>query len=215
MLLLPIRGRWDRMLVVLRNIVIMILFAVVLFPIVGCRLFSTHTETNVSIIKDSRIEEIRYKGWWWRTLDPAPGTFVMIDKTLYVNKENWEALQIGSIETEALLAHEETHLIRQQQEGVLWWALQYVFDMEFRWNEEKLAHMAEWEYLMRFHNRKFNEGSYRVYEYRVQHTSYLSVEKGKAQAFMRTMIPFLRMQLMVEKWLGSTGKCYLFFRIEK
>ena len=48
---------------------------------------------------------------------------------------------------EALLRHEQVHLQRQQEmeSAELWWD-RYIEDAEFRFNEELLAHVAEYEW---------------------------------------------------------------------
>ena len=49
----------------------------------------------------------------------------------------------------ALVAHEAVHVERQEKIGVeAWWA-QYLVDAEFRYNEELLAHRAEYETLIK------------------------------------------------------------------
>lgn len=44
----------------------------------------------------------------------------------------------------ALQAHEQTHLVRQQEEGADRWWDQYLTDAEFRYREEVYAHAAEY-----------------------------------------------------------------------
>ena len=44
----------------------------------------------------------------------------------------------------ALIAHETVHCIRQQRMGVDEWWDKYITDPEFRYNEELLAHQAEY-----------------------------------------------------------------------
>jgi hypothetical protein len=43
----------------------------------------------------------------------------------------------------ALLAHEETHLIRQKDVGADYWWREYIAQSRFRYEEELLAHAAE------------------------------------------------------------------------
>ena len=45
----------------------------------------------------------------------------------------------------ALLAHEEVHLLRQRDAGPNMWWDRYLDDSEFRYNEELLAHVAEFK----------------------------------------------------------------------
>jgi hypothetical protein len=45
----------------------------------------------------------------------------------------------------ALIAHEEVHLHRQRNGGPTQWWDQYLTDSEFRYNEELLAHVAEFK----------------------------------------------------------------------
>jgi len=45
----------------------------------------------------------------------------------------------------ALVAHEEVHLRRQKDAGPIQWWERYLVDGEFRYNEELLAHVAEFK----------------------------------------------------------------------
>lgn len=51
----------------------------------------------------------------------------------------------GSVIPPALIAHEEVHLNRQRDAGPTQWWDQYLIDSEFRYNEELLAHAAEFK----------------------------------------------------------------------
>jgi hypothetical protein len=56
---------------------------------------------------------------------------------------------------QALIAHEEVHLRRQTISGAdLWWTL-YLEDSEYRYNEELLAHVAEFQSLRGGGDRNF------------------------------------------------------------
>lgn len=49
----------------------------------------------------------------------------------------------------ALVVHEEVHIARQQKIGVdAWWGF-YISDERFRYEEELLAHRAEYQYMIR------------------------------------------------------------------
>ena len=51
----------------------------------------------------------------------------------------------GIVVPPALVAHEEVHLHRQRDAGPIRWWDQYLTDTEFRYNEELLAHAAEFK----------------------------------------------------------------------
>ncbi len=53
----------------------------------------------------------------------------------------------GIVVPPALVAHEEVHLYRQRDAGPTHWWDQYLTDSEFRYNEELLAHVAEFKAL--------------------------------------------------------------------
>jgi hypothetical protein len=58
----------------------------------------------------------------------------------------------GIVVPPALIAHEEVHLNRQRDAGpTLWWE-RYLIDSEFRYHEELLAHVAEYECLAPSHS---------------------------------------------------------------
>jgi hypothetical protein len=52
----------------------------------------------------------------------------------------------GIVVPPALVAHEEVHLHRQRDAGPTKWWDQYLTDSEFRYNEELLAHAAEFRH---------------------------------------------------------------------
>ncbi len=52
----------------------------------------------------------------------------------------------GNVIPPALVAHEEVHLHRQRDAGPTHWWDQYLTDNEFRYNEELLAHVAEFKH---------------------------------------------------------------------
>jgi hypothetical protein len=52
----------------------------------------------------------------------------------------------GIVVPPALIAHEEVHLHRQRDAGPTQWWGQYLTDPEFRYNEELLAHAAEFRH---------------------------------------------------------------------
>jgi N-acetyl-anhydromuramyl-L-alanine amidase AmpD len=52
----------------------------------------------------------------------------------------------GIVVPPALVAHEEVHLHRQRDAGPIRWWDQYLTDTEFRYNEELLAHVAEFKH---------------------------------------------------------------------
>ncbi len=61
----------------------------------------------------------------------------------------------GIVVPPALIAHEEVHLNRQRDGGsTRWWEL-YLTDNEFRYNEELLAHVAEFKALRAGNDRNF------------------------------------------------------------
>lgn len=43
-----------------------------------------------------------------------------------------------------IVAHEEVHIARQLKQGVENWWFHYLSSADFRWEEELLAHRAEW-----------------------------------------------------------------------
>lgn len=47
----------------------------------------------------------------------------------------------------SLVAHEEVHIARQQDLGVDEWWKRYLIDVKFRFEEELLAHRAEYQFL--------------------------------------------------------------------
>ncbi len=49
----------------------------------------------------------------------------------------------------ALLAHELTHLKRQENTGPEWWWDKYLNDVEFRLKEELLAYRAQYQYVLK------------------------------------------------------------------
>lgn len=51
----------------------------------------------------------------------------------------------GIVVPPALIAHEEVHLHRQRNGGPTKWWESYLSDSEFRYNEELLAHVAEFK----------------------------------------------------------------------
>lgn len=51
----------------------------------------------------------------------------------------------GIVVPPALIAHEEVHLHRQRDAGPIAWWDKYLTDSEFRYNEELLAHVAEFK----------------------------------------------------------------------
>jgi hypothetical protein len=51
----------------------------------------------------------------------------------------------GIVVPPALIAHEEVHLHRQRDAGPTKWWDSYLFDDEFRYNEELLAHVVEFK----------------------------------------------------------------------
>lgn len=53
-----------------------------------------------------------------------------------------------------LIAHEEVHIRRQEKQGVENWWFAYLTDPAFRYEEELLAHRAEWEKLTEGANRQ-------------------------------------------------------------
>jgi hypothetical protein len=52
----------------------------------------------------------------------------------------------GIVVPPALVAHEEVHLHRQRDAGPTQWWYQYLTDNGFRYNEELLAHVAEFKH---------------------------------------------------------------------
>lgn len=61
----------------------------------------------------------------------------------------------GIVVPPALIAHEEVHLHRQRNDGPTKWWEQYLTDSEFRYNEELLAHVAEFKALRAGNDRNF------------------------------------------------------------
>jgi hypothetical protein len=60
----------------------------------------------------------------------------------------------GSVIPSALLAHEEVHILRQAGVGAQCWWDKYINDPEFRYYEELLAHVAEFQ-MQRTRDRNF------------------------------------------------------------
>ncbi len=61
----------------------------------------------------------------------------------------------GIVIPPALIAHEEVHLNRQRNGGPNSWWDKYLVDSEFRYNEELLAHAAEFKMQRSFNDRNF------------------------------------------------------------
>lgn len=61
----------------------------------------------------------------------------------------------GVVVPPALIAHEEVHLHRQRDAGPIEWWDQYLTDSEFRYNEELLAHVAEFKAQRAGNDRNF------------------------------------------------------------
>lgn len=61
----------------------------------------------------------------------------------------------GIVVPPALIAHEEVHLNRQRNGGPTKWWESYLSDSEFRYNEELLAHVAEFKALRAGNDRNF------------------------------------------------------------
>lgn len=61
----------------------------------------------------------------------------------------------GNVIPPALLAHEEVHLHRQRDAGPNKWWESYLSDSEFRYNEELLAHVAEFLTQLTTRDRNF------------------------------------------------------------
>jgi tagatose-1,6-bisphosphate aldolase len=51
----------------------------------------------------------------------------------------------GNVIPPALISHEEVHILRQAGVGAQYWWDKYINDSEFRYNEELLAHVAEFK----------------------------------------------------------------------
>jgi hypothetical protein len=60
----------------------------------------------------------------------------------------------GNVIPPALIAHEEVHILRQAGVGAQCWWDKYINDPEFRYNEELLAHVAEFQ-MQRTRDRNF------------------------------------------------------------
>lgn len=58
---------------------------------------------------------------------------------------------------DSLIAHELVHCSRQIDMGIGEWWDRYINDGEFRYNEELLAHIAEWEHVKHDPNLNRNE----------------------------------------------------------
>jgi len=69
----------------------------------------------------------------------SPGVLFAHDQIIYNPS--------GIVIPPALIAHEEVHLNRQRNGGPNSWWDQYLTDNEFRYNEELLAHVAEFKAL--------------------------------------------------------------------
>jgi len=61
----------------------------------------------------------------------------------------------GIVIPPALVAHEEVHLYRQRDAGPFIWWESYLSNCEFRYNEELLAHVAEFKALRAGTDRNF------------------------------------------------------------
>ena len=66
-----------------------------------------------------------------------PGVIFAFDGNIYCPS--------GNVIPPALLAHEEVHLKRQTLHGADDWWAHYIYDSEFRYHEELLAHVAEFK----------------------------------------------------------------------
>lgn len=64
----------------------------------------------------------------------------------------------GNVIPPALIAHEEVHLNRQRNGGPTKWWESYLADSEFRYNEELLAHVAEFKMQRVTKDRNFGAG---------------------------------------------------------
>ena len=167
----------------------------------GCVLFSTHTDVNNELIKDTRIQEVRYRDWIWRCFDPAPDLLIMIGTTLYVNQDCWDNIDPQDEWAKAMLVHEETHLIRQQQAGLMCWLWDYIFDADFRWQEESTAYTAAWEYSM-WQGRTYTMADCRSFGEYLSNISYLSVTKEKATEFVISTIMLCKFKMAIYKYFN-------------
>lgn len=76
-----------------------------------------------------------------------PGVLFAYDNNIYNPS--------GIVVPPALIAHEEVHLHRQRDAGPNSWWHAYLHDSEFRYNEELLAHVAEFKMQRSFNDRNF------------------------------------------------------------
>ena len=87
----------------------------------------------------------------------------------------------GTDVPESLIAHEEVHSERQGWSPASWWE-KYLEDAKFRYNEELLAHIAEFEWY-RNQSRKTRQLALKVIAKRLASPLYgrmVSLEKAKA-----------------------------------
>lgn len=89
---------------------------------------------------------IREKPWWVAIRNSA--NFVTLWGTIYAPAKDIVGLLDPKTDRDrAILVHEKTHAWRQQETGMITWHLKYVFSLDFRWTEERIAYEAEFSYL--------------------------------------------------------------------
>lgn len=70
--------------------------------------------------------------------------YIIIPKSLN------QKLKESDLESLSILEHEKTHLERMKEYGVFKWYLYYIFNKEFRLNEEVIAYKEQFEVLRKY-----------------------------------------------------------------
>lgn len=110
--------------------------------------FSKETERHEELLIGTPFKEVRVKGELWLLVDRAR-TIMTIDDTLYVHPDVWKEHHPTYDYSKAVIqVHEALHAARQKEKGVDSWVLKYLFDKDFRYQEEQLAYAAEWKWMI-------------------------------------------------------------------
>lgn len=122
---------------------------------------SKKTDKHSELLTGTVFKEVRLKGDLWLIVD-SKKVIMTIGDTLYAHPDMWKDM-VPSLRSRAIIqVHEALHARRQLERGIDDWILKYLFDKKFRWEEEKLAYAAEWEYMIK-NGYKYSEGHHRMW----------------------------------------------------
>lgn len=162
----------------------------------GCALCSSPGNSAdpiiAKLIHGTDIEQVRYKNWMWNCFVDEL-TKVQVGDTLFVNKEEWERLIANRniLELSRIIVHEATHAARQCNMGLLTWLILYGTDPAFRWEEEKIASVAEWRIYLKLGGRGYNcewwagSMSSSTYNYMVSYEDALKFAKSTMEKLVK------------------------------